>query len=441
MGIIKDIRNYWFPVTQPLVGSDAGITRAEDPKHVDRYIARVQLQRMRQDVITWRSAINEAELAYYPHRVKMQQLFNDTVLNGHVHACMEKRKSLTIMKKWELVDENGDIDEFWTNKFQGEWINTLINYALDSIFYGYSLINFGGISDDKLNDIRLIKRHNISPDRMQVVSYVYSLNGIQFETDEKFKDWLIYIPTPTENGISRCGYGLLYRIGYYEIMLRNVMGYNGDFVELYSQPFRYAKTFKTQDDERGEVENMLQNMGSSGWGIFDPNDEIGFLETSSAGTGYKGYESLEQRCESKISKIVLGHADALDSTPGKLGENTAVTEALEVIEKKDNDFITNFMNDLLLPKMRLHGVAIPENIQFQFCNDKEREQGQIKENEINKQIVDIVKILHDSGLKVDAKQVEDMTGFKLSEIESQNLSSQSLPKEVQNKLEELYKNV
>jgi hypothetical protein len=415
MGLLENIKNYWFPITDPLVSSGEGITRTEDPKHVDRYIAKVQLQRIRQDVITWRDAVNEAELAYYPHRVKMQRLYMDTVLNGHVYACMEKRKSLTILKKWELIDENEEIDEYWTDKFQGEWINTIINYALDSIFYGYSLINFSEIKDDKLDGIRLIKRHNISPDRLQVVSYVYALSGIQFLEDEEFRDWLLYVPTPTENGVSKCGYGLLYRIAYYEIMLRNLMGYNGDFVELYSQPFRYAKTTKTQEDERGELENMLQNMGSSGWGIFDPNDEIDFLEASSSKSAYKSYGDLEERCEKKISKIILGHADALDSTPGKLGENDATREALEVIEKKDTDFITNFMNDLLLPKMRMHGIAIPENLRFSFANDKEKEEALIKENEINKAIIDNVKTLFDAGYKVDAMQIEEMTGLKITE--------------------------
>lgn len=415
MGLFQDIKNYWFPITDPLLSGGEGITRTEDPKHVDRYIAKVQLQRIRQDIISWRDAVSEAELAYYPHRVKMQRLYIDTVLNGHVFACMEKRKSLTILKKWELIDENEEIDEYWTNKFQGEWINTLINYALDSIFYGYSLINFSEIKDDKFEGIRLIKRHNISPDRLQVVSYVYALSGIQFLENEEFRDWLLYVSTPSENGISKCGYGLLYRIAYYEIMLRNLMGYNGDFVELYSQPFRYAKTTKTQEDERGELENMLQNMGSSGWGIFDPNDEIDFLEASSAKTAYKSYGDLEKRCEDKISKIILGHADAMDSTPGKLGENDSAREALEVIEKKDTDFITNFMNDLVLPKMRLHGIAIPENLVFSFANDKEKEEALIKESEINKVIIGNVKTLFDAGYKVDAMQIEEMTGLKITE--------------------------
>jgi hypothetical protein len=437
MNPLRKILNYAFPVVNPLTGAGQQTYRTDnDPKHAERYIAKVQLQRIRQDVISWREAIVEAEHAWFPHRVQMQRLFNDTVLNGHVYACMEKRKQLTLLKKFELIDEKGEIDEFWTEKMKSKWVTDLINYSLDAIFYGYNLINFSGITDDKLDNVHIIKRHNVSPDRLQLVSYTYALQGIQFLTEEPFKDWLIYVDTPTESGISNCGYGLLYRVGIYEIMLRNLLGYNGDFVELYSQPFRYAKTQKTNEDERGELENMLQNLGSSGYGIFDPMDEVGFLEAKNSGTGFLGYDNLEKRCEAKISKIILGHADAMDSTAGKLGgRDEAVKEALEVIEKNDNRFVTNVMNEKVIPLMRLHGISIPENLTFAFCNDKELAEEDEKKNKRNKEFIDGVKTLFDAGYKVDSTQIEEITGLKLTEIEQ---PQEKLSMDVQNKLNELY---
>ena len=102
MGLIENIKNYWFPTTNPLTGGGEGFKREDNPKDLNKYIARVQLQRIRQDVQSWREAISEAELAYYPHRVKMQRLFQDTTLNGHIYACMQKRKALTLLKDYKL---------------------------------------------------------------------------------------------------------------------------------------------------------------------------------------------------------------------------------------------------------------------------------------------------------------------------------------------------
>ena len=61
-------------------------------RNLTNYIAPVQLQRMRHDVAMWREAVVEAENAWYPHRVRMQRLYIDVILNGHVFSLMERRK-------------------------------------------------------------------------------------------------------------------------------------------------------------------------------------------------------------------------------------------------------------------------------------------------------------------------------------------------------------
>jgi len=429
------IKNYWFPTaSNPLSGDGEGISRTEDPKHLDKYIARVQLQRIRQDVQSWREAVTEAELAYYPHRVQMQRLFNDTALNGHVYACMEKRKHLTLQKNIVLLDESDNINEQWTKYFNDGCFKQLMNYALDSIFFGYNLINFSEIDNNKLKGLQVIKRHNISPDRLQVVSYVYALSGIQFQDNEDYKDWVFWCPTYSENGISTCGYGLLYRVAIYEIMLRNLLGYNGDFVELYSQPIRVAKTMKTSEEERGELENMMRNLGSSGWAIFDPTDEIELLESKGSSNGWQGYENLEQRCEKKISKILLGHADAMDSTQGKLGESHEIEDALSVIEKNDVSFICNFFNDEVIPKLRNHGIDIPGNLIFGFANDKEKSEGLEKTSEVNAKFLANIDLLAKNGYKVTAEYIEKVTGYPVEKSEE----NEPIEGQIQNKLKELY---
>ena len=102
-------------------------------------------------------------------------------------------------------------------------------------------------------------------------------------------------------------------------MLRNILGFNGDYIELFAAPFRWLKTTKTEDIERQNLAAMLSQMGSTGWGIGDHDDDLEFINANGSGSGWQGYENFEKRCESKISKLILGHADALDSIPGKLG--------------------------------------------------------------------------------------------------------------------------
>lgn len=357
--------------------------RKPTPKALSSTIVPIQLQRIRQNTLTWRDAIVEATYAYYPYRVKMQQMFADTKDNGHVSACVERRKDLTLLRKFEFVNSAGTLDatamDVFTinvkNKTQVVgWFNEFLSHALDALFYGYSLIELGSVVDNRFPDISTVRRWNISPDRKQVTTFPYQPHGFKFE-EEPFSYWHVWVDTPNELGESNCGNGLYYKIALYEIFMRNNIAYNADFIELYAQPYRLGKTTKTEEGERAELAAALQQMGSNGWAIIDPTDEISFLETALGGTGYQSYDNFEKRLEATISKVILGHADAVSSTPGKLGsdkgEESPAQSAMEDKQTKDGAFIENVVNDKLLPRLRALGFLIPDDVRMTFKNDTE----------------------------------------------------------------------
>lgn len=411
-----------------------------DPtKNLAGYIAPVQLQRLRQDVFSWRDVLQESENVWYPHRVKAQRLYIDTINNGHVFACMDRRKDLTLLRKWEFVNKNGEVDDKVTEMFQDvvagknankDWFNKFLNYSLDSIFFGYSLITLGDIVDGEFPNVDIIKRWNVSPDRMNVTNFTYSISGAPF-LEEPYADWHVYVKTYNDIGTSKSGYGLLYKVGLYEIFLRNLLGFNGDFIELFAQPYRIAKTSKTNETERAELANAIQQMGSAGWALIDPEDEITFLETSLGGTGYKGYENLEVRLEKKISKIILGHADAIDSIAGKLGNSggeSPAEQALEDKQTKDGAFIANVINKDLIPKMRNLGFSIPDDVRAVLKNDAE-----IMES--NNAIINQAVLMQQAGLTMEAGYFTEQTGIPVNVAAP---ISKGLTPEIKNKLERIY---
>jgi hypothetical protein len=375
MKSIKDIgriRNYYFPVTDNgAIASPGGsptvnLATQQDtsPQAIKRnltnFITPVQLQRLKVDVAEWRRSQDEAEQAFYPHRVRMQRIYIDTVLNGHVWAAMDRRRDLTLLRKYKFKNKAKEENEELKLMFDGfAWFSDFLTYCLDALAYGYSLISLGDIVDSIMEDVTIVRRWNVSPDREIVSNIVYAVDGARW-TNPQYRPWHIYVKTPTEHGVGKCGFGYLYKVALYEIIMRNVLGYNSDFVELYAQPYRVGKTSKTNEDERNDMERALQSMGSNGYAVIDPNDEIEFLETALGGTGWKGYDNLEERCMKMISKIILGHADALDSTPGKLGggqdgEQSPVAKALSDKQTKDGRFISPIINRELTPQVTRPG--------------------------------------------------------------------------------------
>lgn len=443
--LFSQVRNYLFPTPDnPLTQERSGDWRVEKnpERNLRSYITPVQLQRIRHDVQLWREAVGESEQAWYPHRVRMQRLYLDTVLNGHVSACMSRRKNLTLLKEFKLCNDAGEVNEAATKLLKKNWFQQYCNYVLDAQFFGYSLISMGDLVNDEFPKLTTIRRFNISPDRLNVTSYVYSLSGAQF-MDDPYRLWNVYTSTPTEVGISLCGYGLLYKVAMYEIICRNTLGFNMDAAELYGMPLRVGKTTKTNEEERALFEKALSQMGSAGYILMDTLDDLQLVEGGGSGAGFKIYESLEKRCEAKISKILLGHADALDSTAGKLGagqgEESPVAQALEDIQIFDTRFLENNINTELLPRMREMGINIPEDLHFEITNDQEREEMRRREDESNKLTADIAQVMKNAGLQMDAAYFEERTGIPTEKIVAAPITPRAELTKVQNRLRELYK--
>ena len=409
-------------------------------KSGNKSIAAIQLARLKVDVQKWRESIAEAERAYFPFRYKQQQIFVDTVLNGHTKACWDRRKDLTLLRTFKICDAKGKEDEELTKIFQKAWFKTFLSFALDAQAFGYSLIYLGDLVNDNFKGMEVIKRWQISPDRYEIQAFPYAPSGIKFLDDAEVKLWHIYAPTVNDTGSSVCGYGLFYEVAIYEIYLRSTLGFNVDYAQTYGQPIRVGKTTKTDETERNEFFESMVNMGNTATVLMDTTDEIELVESKGAGQGYKVYESLELRCEKKISKLILGHADAMDSVPGKLGAShgvdSPVDKALMDKQTKDAGFIEPIINEELLPRMRLFGFNIPEGYYFEFENDDEKESFRKKEDASNLITATIYKTIKDAGGQPDWKYFSDRTSIPTV---AAPVVKPSFGEKISNKLENLYK--
>lgn len=432
-------KNYWFPIE-----FHRKEYRRNDAHSLNSFISPVQFARLKQDIQSWRDAVSEAELAWYPHRVKMQRLFQDTMINGQVFAAMERRKNLSLLKDYTIT--NGTSDHQATiDLLNKEWFHCLLSYCLDARFFGYTLVSLGDLVDNEFPNIQIVKRWNVSPDRHQVVSYVYSLSGIDFldpsikDADgNSYFDWSIWVPTSSETGASPCGYGILYKAAYYEILIKNNVGYNATSNELYGMPIRVGTTTKTDEYERAEFARSLQEMGAAGWLLKDPSDDVQLIEaTGGGGKGSDRFGNFEERMQKMINKIFFGHADAMDSQTGKLGGEDAAKEAVREIEKSDNQWLENVINSNIFPKLRNLGMPIPVGFNFRFKNDKEAVEARMVEDKNNKVTADIVSTLTNAGYEVDPKYIEERTGIPVTKKE-ESKEPETGKKNIENRLKALY---
>lgn len=389
-----------------------GFKRSLNPnKDVRALYHRQRLERLKQDVEKWRRAVKMAEQTHLPERASMMTIFQDTILNGHVIGCMNKRRNMTLLKDYALY--NGDeIDDNATKLITNKQFKSIMKHLLDALYFGYSMVNVGDIRNSKLTGVRIVPREYINPENKEILSLPYLGVGVPWEGSE-LENWIMYADTESETGSTNCGFGLLYPVSYYEILLRNLMGYNADYAEVFGQPLRVGKTTK-QGDALDEFEEAVANFGSNPYIIIqDATDEIDFKETigASSGQGHNVYDNLEQRIEKKISKIILGHSDAMDSTPGRLGaemgDDNPITKALKEVEEFDNDFLENVINSEVLPKLRSLGIRVPEDVVFGFVNDNEEEKRKQKLNEKRDKVATFAEKMTKAGYELNPTELSE----------------------------------
>lgn len=395
----------------------ANVGGSDEEKHnVSNIFAPIAIQRIKQDNQQWRASIAEAELPILPFRFKMQVAYLDTVLDPHLTACMARRKNLTLLRTWHMCDENGVINEEWSQYFQRDWFMRFMDYSLDALFFGYSLVSLGDIIDGHFEKLTVVRRANISPDRLNVAPVPYSPDGINF-TEGEYADWHIWIDTPNQHGLSSCGYGLLYVATNLVIALKNNLIYNTEYVEVYGMPLRQLKTDKKDEENMRQAQASMANMASNNYIITNLDDELVFHD-GAKGEGYRSYSELELRLEKKLSKLILGHSDSLDSVPGKLGASqgadSPTVQALYDLQASDANFILPIINEKLIPIMRKHGINIPENLKMEFSNNDEKVEEVNTKNDQLQKMANVALTLANAGYELDMEYFEKATDIKIS---------------------------
>lgn len=408
--------------------------------NISDYIMPAQFERWAHDVMSWREAIREAEYAFYPQRVKMMRMYIDTVENIEVKCVLDRLYELCLQRDVSVYQWKGSKkveSEVLSQQLDSQrWFMNYRKMVIDAVLWGFTLIELRDIIDDAFPDITFTRRQNIRPDGngegAVLTSIIYGIDGLRVETDPLIALCNHWIGTPSNIGVSRCGYGLLYNIAYNEIHLRHITEWNVDYIEMYGQPTRVGKTTKT-GLARKKFEQFLRNAGQDAYIVLDNQDTLEFVDGKGSGTAWKCYENLENRLKAGLSKLVLGHQDAISATAGKLGGQQAankdgfneslIEQALNSKQISYGDFECAKINEVFAPKMRALGRYvgsktiqnfIPEGYCYGLKNDREEEEVKRRTNAKRQVISTYVKNMNDAGWDIDRQELTDWFGMTLT---------------------------
>ncbi len=326
------------------------------PNRVKDSIVPSTMARARKDINQWRSALQAAENAERPNRTLLYNLFDELVLDTHLTSELQKREMAIKGSEFAIVDSEGVVDPEKTAMLMKPWFFKALQYAMESIEWGHSLVQIEDFEEGEIKDISLVPRRHVIPEKGIVIKRIGDEKGIDYREDQMYARWLFEVGSKTDLGLlNKAAPQILYK--------RFAQGAWSEFCEIFGMPLRVAKTDTQNSDSLDKLENMMVNMAAAGFAIIHTDEELEFIETAkSNGEVYSGLISL---ANAEISKLITGAVIGEASKDGSRSKEEVGERIGQAITKGDKLFVAGWVNRVLLPKLIEFGYGL-EGYSFAF---------------------------------------------------------------------------
>jgi phage gp29-like protein len=294
-------------------------------------IVLTQPKRFGIDIADFTAAVRAMENVDYSRRYKLYDLYSDILMDTHLSSVIEKRILAVISSDIEFR-RNGKPDEAINEQIRSPWFRRSVRDIMDARFWGFSLLQF--YRKGQWINYDLIPRKHADPVRRIILRHQTDITGT---TWDEYAD-LLFVGGKED-------LGLLSKAAPWVIYKRNTTADWAQFSEVFGMPIR-EYTYETDDDQAKQrcIEDA-QNTGSLAVLIHSTESKVNLLESGNKTGSADLYERLCERCNSEISKLILGNTlttEASDKGTQALG--TVHNKVEEKVAQADRRFVLDVLN-------------------------------------------------------------------------------------------------
>lgn len=320
----------------------------KNPDVLIQHIDIRQINRTSVDIDTWRNALRAAESVINPNRKQLYELYFDMLLDGRLNSAIEKRIMSITTTDLKFTAEEKPV-ALMNNVINTEEFATLQKYILESIFWGYSLINLDFLPDKIVPE--LIDRRHVKPELGIVTRNPSDMNGINY-TEPPHTLWTLSVGDKKSLGriLPACQYVIYKRGGF---------GDWAQFAELFGMPFRKGTYNGYDETARQALVKALDEMGSAAYCVIPEGTNIEIPQNYGNAGSNAVYKEFRNACNEEIATLILGQTLTMtqgDKGARSLGEVHKDVE--DAIYLNDRKFMLKVLNNKLLPLLKAHGYPV-----------------------------------------------------------------------------------
>lgn len=324
--------------------------------------------RSKKDLKDWRKALDAGENLTRPNRVPYYNLCDEVEIDLHLTAVMQHGViDKLLSEEYRIVDESGTIDKELTDFFKGHWFYEFCSLALEAEFKGHSLIQVGDIVEvngrKTIQEIVLIPRRHVKPEYGEIVTDQNDERGYPYRNDENMMYWLVEAGSHRELGLFK-------KLAPIVLFKKNCMSAWSEYCEIFGMPTRVGKTNSRDKKDLDRMEESLQKAGKAAYAMLQDGESFEFIE-STKGDAFNVYDKLIERCNSEISKAVVGSTLTTDTAPnGNRSLGDVHLQSSDNIMETRKRFITAVVRDRLMPLLERRGLKTAGRI-FEYNEKKD----------------------------------------------------------------------
>jgi SPP1 gp7 family putative phage head morphogenesis protein len=298
------------------------------------------------DITRWKAAVSYAKQPKEQRRYNLIDVYDNAMGNIDLLAAVDLRIRRATKSKFRLVDKNGKEDKEKTKILNTPWFrNEFLKKALESIFYGYTLIEMQ-VFDGQFVGAKVVDRKNVVPNvRVVLPKFTDSdANGISYDAEE-YQRILIEVGYAED-------LGLLENVSKETIFIKFMENFWLKYAEMFGMPIRVASTASTNPKVWDEIDRMLDSMADAMWMRLPAQTDFK-LFNEGGHDAYNVYERFCARKDAQINKLILGgtliNSTSSNGSGGTYAQSQTHLQIADDVMESDRQFLADIVNTQLLP--------------------------------------------------------------------------------------------
>lgn len=318
-------------------------------------VVKKNITQSRKDIEHWRNALSLAMRAEDPMFNKLQDIYNEVADDALLSSQISNRHEATISSPFELVKDNGKVDEKQTAALNEiPCLIDIFKAILDSELYGGSLVELSTVNGCPAMD--LIPRQNIDFVNGRFYPDYAESRFIDYRRAREYGNFIIELYSGHVGSLNKVVRHVLFK--------KFAQSCWSELCEIYGIPPRYIKT-NTQDQAMlDRAESMMKDMGAAAAFVIDTTEEFSFAQ--GINTNGDVYANLIRLCNNEVSLVISGAIIGQDTENGNYSKELASLQILDRLVNADKRLVEIYMNTTVIPALAAIGWIPQTSARFRF---------------------------------------------------------------------------